>query len=120
MAYQQRIGAWGEEVAAQYLAAAGAELLGRNVRTAYGELDLIVKLQDMIVFIEVKTRTTDGFGWPETAVNRRKAEHLIHSAQAYLQAHVEFTEAWRIDVIAIRGKPGDHKPEITVFENAIA
>ena len=124
----QRVGRWGEELAAGYLRQRGYTLLEQNARTPYGEIDLIAcqtpcdelsNVEPIIVFVEVKTRRGSSFGWPEQAVTARKRAHLIAAAQAYLQAHPDLSAAWRIDVIAIRGVLPDASPEIVHFENAI-
>lgn len=120
MAYKQMVGRWGENLAVEFLKEKGFEILGRNVRTAYGELDIIGIYQGVIVFFEVKARTTDEFGMPETSITLQKQQHLIQSAEAYLQTHEELKGDWRVDIIALRGKPGNKNPEIEWFENAIS
>ncbi len=72
------------------------------------------------MFVEVKTRTTGTFGDPEVSVTPRKQAHMLDAAAAYLVEHPELESSWRIDVIAIRGRPGDPAPEIVCFENAIS
>jgi len=74
----------------------------------------------VLVFVEVKTRTGDLFGPPEVAVNRRKQEHMLASAQAYLQDHPELDLDWRVDVITVQVREGQEKPEFTHFENALS
>ena len=124
----QRLGRWGEELAAGYLLQRGYTLLEQNARTPYGEIDLVAcqtpcdelfKGGASIVFVEVKTRRGSSFGWPEQAVTARKRAHLLAAAQSYLQAHPDLSGAWRIDVIAIRSVLSDAPPEILHFENAI-
>ncbi len=119
MVSRQSLGAWGEAVAAGYLSERGYLILERNFRTPYGEVDLVVQKDEQIIFVEVKTRTSDAFGLPEQAITPRKQGHLIDSAQAYLQLHPELKCDWRVDVIAIRKLPGDRPPEILHFENAV-
>ena len=120
MARRQTIGRWGEEVAAQFLQGKGYEILGRNVRSAYGELDIVARGGATIVFVEVKTRTSSSFGLPEISVSTRKIQHLINSAQAFMQVYPGPEQAWRIDVISIEGHPGGPDPRIEVFENAVS
>lgn len=117
--HKQRIGKWGEDTAVQFLLKKGLRLIARNVRTPYGEIDLVMMDESGLVFVEVKTRTNNSFGFPEEAITFRKREHLIQSAGAYLQAHAELPDTWRIDVIAIRGKPSQLDPEIEWFQNAV-
>lgn len=117
--HKQRVGRWGEDVAVHFLAKKGLELVARNTRTAYGEIDLIMMDGADVVFVEVKTRTNEAYGLPEDAITASKREHLIHSAQAYLQAHEELPDSWRIDVIAVRGKLAQSDPEVEWFQNAV-
>ena len=120
MARRQTIGRWGEEVAAQFLQEKGYEILQRNVYTPYGELDIVARCGATIVFVEVKTRTSSSFGLPEISVSQRKIRHLLDSAQAFMQVYTGPEEKWRIDVIAIEGRPGGLDPHIEVFENAVS
>ncbi|MEW6502480.1 MAG: YraN family protein [Chloroflexota bacterium] len=115
--YRQKIGSWGELVAANCIRAAGFYLIAQNVRTPYGEIDLIAQRGQTIVFFEVKTRSTDDFGNPEESVDSKKIEHLVSAAQFFIQQHPAFMGEWRIDLIAIRGRLGEKDPEIEWFEN---
>lgn len=116
MKHNQRIGKWGEEVATEHLVQRGYEIIGRNVRTPYGEIDVIAKQGDITIFIEVKTRTSNKMGLPEESITPKKQEHMIACAEHY--AMENSTDHWQIDVISIEGKPGA-EPKITYFENAI-
>ena len=116
MNHNQRIGKWGEEIAAEFLTAHGREIVARNARTPYGEIDIIAKQGDAIIFVEVKTRTSDKMGLPEESINARKRQHMISAAEHYAAEHE--IDRWQIDVISIEGKPGT-EPKVTYFENAI-
>jgi len=116
MKHNQRIGKWGEDTAAEYLTQKGYELIARNARTLYGEIDIIAKQNDTIIFVEVKTRTSNKMGLPEESITPRKREHMLAAAEHYAAEHE--IDHWQIDVIAIEGKPGS-EPKITYFENAI-
>jgi len=118
--FRQRLGAWGEHQAEVYLLEHGMELLERNFRTRFGEIDLVMKQVEQLVFVEVKTRSNDKFGMPEESVTPRKQEHLIKAAEQYLMDHPESPSDWRVDVVSVRGKPGANPPEILWFENALA
>ena len=103
-----RIGAWGEEVASQYLEAKGYQILARNWRTQEGEVDLVAQEGETVVFVEVKTRTSKDFGWPEDSVTTTKKRRLQRSAMAYLMDQDLIDVPWRIDVIAIdRNRSGE-------------
>lgn len=124
---RRRLGQQGEALAAEYLHARGYQIMECNYRTTYGEIDLIA-LQpaglagadgEVLVFVEVKTRSSNAYGYPEEAVTASKQAHLIQSAQAYIQAHPELAGDWRIDVIAIRIGRNPGQVEIKHFENAV-
>jgi len=121
---RQRIGKWGEGVAADYLEQKGYVILARNVYTSYGEIDLITRQTNgELIFIEVKTRTSDSFGEPEEAVDSRKLSHLVSSVQAYItNIPGQVEEHWRIDVISVQGKPGLDPADVRIehFENVVS
>ena len=120
---RKSFGSWGERLAAAYLERRGYVILERNARTSYGEIDLVARQATQggweTVFVEVKTRHTAAFGLPEAAITARKSQHLLESAQAYLQAHPELDEDWRIDVIAIRRVRDGEAPPVRHFEGAV-
>jgi len=116
MKHNQRIGKWGEDIAIEYLTQHGYELVARNVRTPYGEIDIVAQQRDITIFVEVKTRTSNKMGLPEESITPRKREHMLAAADHY--AAENEIDHWQIDVIAIEGKPG-LEPKITYFENAI-
>lgn len=118
--FKQQLGAWGERLAEAYLIDQGLELLERNFRTSYGEIDLVMLQGDQLVFVEVKTRSSDAFGLPEESVTERKKEHLLQAAQQYMEDHPDSQLDWRIDVVSIRKKAGNDPVEIIWFENALA
>jgi len=116
---KQAVGRWGESRAEAYLIKRGYRILNRNTRTPYGEIDLIAMVEDCLVFVEVKTRTSTSFGYPEQAITAEKEAHILASAQSYLQSHPEIENDWRVDVIAIQTDPDFQNEQITHFENAI-
>jgi putative endonuclease len=117
MKHNQTVGRWGEETAADYLRRRGYELIARNTRTPYGEIDIIARQGDITVFIEVKTLTSSKNFFPEQNVTARKREHMLACAECY--AAENGIDHWQIDVIAVEGRQG-LEPKITHFENAIA
>jgi len=116
---RQALGRWGEAQAADYLLARGYQILARNVRTPYGEIDLVAFFEQMLVFVEVKTRTNTRYGYPEEAVNQAKQAHMQAAAEAYIQTLDETAGTWRLDVIAVLQRPNE-QPEITHFENVLS
>lgn len=130
---KQKLGKWGEGQAANYLIQQGYEILERNARTRYGEIDLVARHLELnlttdqpagsktgktVVFVEVKTRTSLAFGYPEQAIDRQKQAHMLAAAEAYLQDHPELGENWRLDVISIQ-RFSDRPPDIMHFENVV-
>ena len=114
--HNQRIGKWGEDAVAAYLAERGYEILVRNARTPYGEIDIIAKQDEITIFIEVKTLRSSKNFFPEQNVTARKQAHMLACAEHYAAENA--IDHWQIDVIAVEGKAG-LEPKITHFENAI-
>jgi putative endonuclease len=114
--HNQRIGKWGEDAVAAYLAARGYEIITRNARTPYGEIDIVSRQGDTTIFIEVKTLTSSRNFFPEQNVTTRKQAHMLACAEHYAMENT--IDHWQIDVIAVEGKAG-MEPKITHFENAI-
>jgi len=116
---RKQLGEWGEDQAIAYLESLNYRILERNVYSRYGEIDIIAeRLMDraeVTVFVEVKTRTTAAYGYPEEAVDRKKMEHILAAAAAYLQEHPERGEHWQVDVIAIERYPDEKNPKIRHF-----
>lgn len=114
MNHNQKIGIWGEQVAAEYLAQKGFAIIEKNVRTPFGEIDIIARVEDVTIFVEVKARTSNSFGLPEEALTRRKLAHM-HSCASHYAANNEI-DTWQCDAISVEGKPGQ-EPHIEHFEN---
>lgn len=115
----KKTGDWGESLAAGYLESNGVTVIGRNIRTPYGEIDLLGEEAKQIVFFEVKTLKSKQFGDPEVSVSQKKQSHMTKSALHYLQEKDLMEAEWRIDVIAVNAA-NLHAPEIKWFKNAIS
>ena len=104
MLTRAEIGALGERLAADHLTGLGLCILARNWRCRYGELDVIVvdPITDTVVFVEVKTRTGDGFGGLAQAVTAQKVRRLRRLAAIWLAAQDRRWAGVRIDVIGVR------------------
>ena len=116
MRTQQRVGRWGEQAAAEYLEKQGYIILERNFRSAHGEVDIIARQENILVFVEVKARSSNRYGMPEYSVTPKKRMHIMSAAQEYILAHPELS-TWRMDVIAVEGETGETK--IVHFENVV-
>ena len=112
--HNQKIGKWGESAAAEYLLAKGYQILDKNTRTPYGEIDIIASVEGVTVFVEVKARTSRSFGLPEEALTPRKLKHMLACAEHYAAEHE--IDTWQCDAIAVEGVPGV-MPRIEHFEN---
>lgn len=113
------LGRWGEDRAIAYLQRRGIRIVERNFRCALGEIDIIARERNSLLFIEVKTRRSAVFGLPQEAVGPRKQRQLIRTAQWYLK--VSRTERLhpRFDVIAVLCQ-SDGSAEITHLVDAFA
>ena len=117
--HRQTLGHHGESIAAHFLEQEGYAILERNWRTPYGEIDLIASYEEVIAFVEVKTRANNTLGTPEISITPRKREHMVNAAAHYIQQHPEQTKDWRIDVITVQIRAGSSAPLIDHFENVI-
>ena len=112
-------GEWGERAAARALRRKGLRILGRRVRVGdRDELDLVARDGEVLVFVEVKTRKTEDFGAPISAVDRRKRHALSRAAVRYLRDRRYPPVNLRFDVVEVLGSEGDKTPEIRHVENA--
>lgn len=98
---KQDLGKFGEELACKYLKEKGYKIIEKNYHARSGEIDIIAKFNDILVFIEVKTRTNLTFGLPEEAINYYKQQKLIKTVEYYLLKHHSLDQNYRIDSIAI-------------------
>lgn len=119
--HNQLLGRWGEDRAAYFLEQKGYSIVGRNVRTPFGEIDILARQGSPgnLVFVEVKTRASAMFGPPEISVTQRKQEHLVAAILSYFQEHPEMEDQWRVDVIAVECENHREPATITHFENVI-
>ena len=116
---RSRLGARGESIAREHLERNGYGVLATNFRCQWGEIDIVARTQDCLVFVEVRTRRTASYGTPEESLSDRKRVRLIATAEAYLQSHPESPEEWRIDLISVRMGEAGVLPRIDHIENAI-
>ncbi|VVM07641.1 hypothetical protein MAMC_01735 [Methylacidimicrobium cyclopophantes] len=102
------LGRWGEREAARFLRKRGYRILLRNVRIGGGEIDLVCRDGAILVFVEVKTRSSTNYGEPAEAVGAGKRARLIRAAYAYLEELGRDDVVYRFDIVEVlaevRGK----------------
>ncbi|MCY3560053.1 MAG: YraN family protein [bacterium] len=98
---RQHLGRWGEDKAAAWYRAQGWEVLDRNWRGPGGELDLVLGRGGTVVFCEVKTRSSDAYGHPAEAVDRRKQQRIRRLAVQWLRQHPAPAAKLRFDVACV-------------------
>ena len=101
MAAKDALGRRGEAIAVRYLAAGGMSILDRNWRCAQGEIDVVARDGDELVFVEVKTRSGVGFGHPLEAITAAKLARLRRLAAAWCLSHPGDHDRIRIDAVAV-------------------
>ena len=109
------VGTWGEEFAAAYLRERGYAILERDWHSGHRDIDIIAQNNEWLVFIEVKTRSTDDITKPEQAVDWKKQRNLMRSINHYLH-YRNIEQPWRFDVISIVGSPCK-EPQIEHIED---
>ncbi len=115
--YKKQFGNRGEDIAVDYLEGKGFEIVERNYHYGHGELDIIAKDKDVLVFVEVKTRKNLEFGPPELSITKNKQRQVRKVAEAYMiEKNITDTDV-RIDVVAILIRK-NLPPKITHIENA--
>jgi putative endonuclease len=116
---RKELGDIGEKLARDFLKKKGYKIIGSNFRCREGEIDIIARKKDYLVFVEVRTKASTGFGSPEESVTFAKKEKLISSALTYMSEHRDLPESWRIDFVAIELDPNGKARRIELIENAI-
>lgn len=119
MTQKKQLGDQGEKMALNFLQKLGYKIIETNFRKPFGEIDIIAKDKETLVFIEVKARSNEKFGSPEEAITFWKKRRIIKAAQYYLLKNNLKNIPFRIDVIAIKIDPLDKIAKIRHFKNAI-
>ena len=114
---RQLLGQKGEAEASLYLKRKGYKIITTNYRCMFGEIDLIARYGGVLIFIEVKTRTSTNFGAPTAAVTYRKQVQISKVAHHYLVTHHKEDSDARFDVVSILSQKGE-KTEIKHITNA--
>lgn len=119
--YNKAVGGFGESNVVKYLTKLNYKILTKNYNCRFGEIDIVALDKDCLVFVEVKTRTTDKYGAPENAVNYWKKKHITLTARNYIeQFHMQEYFA-RFDVVEVFAKNADNTfkiDRINIIKNA--
>lgn len=117
--YSRAIGQWGEEKALEYLEKKGYTAVSKGFRSRFGEIDLIVKNKEFLVFAEVKTRKNANFAYAREYVSRAKQAKIVSTAKYWLLKRPTKLQP-RFDVVEVYAKQGVNtaEPEINHIENA--
>lgn len=91
----------GEDIASKYLEKKGYRIIERNFRKGYGEIDIITTKSNVLVFVEVKTRTSNKYGTPAEAITYPKLKSLIRTAEFYKTINPKLPDHMRIDAILV-------------------
>jgi putative endonuclease len=113
------IGKLGEELAADFLRKNGFTIIETNYRCPEGEIDIVARHKELLVFVEVRTKTSRLFGSPEESITRTKKRRMITTAQHYLQSNYKELPQWRIDFIAVELDRNNKPLRIELIENAV-
>lgn len=116
---KQATGILGETLAANMLQEKGFRILSRNYRKGRTEIDIIAASRELLVFVEVKTRRgPNSFGYPEEAVNRKKAARIIWAAGLYIEK-IDWKKDIRFDIVAVHlPLHSNDAPELYHIEDA--
>ena len=114
MATHNQLGKEGEQLAADYLLKKGFVILHRNWRYSFYEIDIIALKEDVVHVVEVKLRTSDAFGPPEHAVNKKKFRDLMKAADVFLSQHPQYRYL-QFDILSISDQGG--KREFFMIED---
>lgn len=113
--YKQKIGKLGENIAKNLLIKKGYQIITTNFKVRGGEVDIVCKKGDFLVFVEVKTRTNLTFGYPEESFNIRKRKRFLRAVLRYLLTN-DYNGQWRPDFISISIDKKSKKAKVRHFE----
>jgi putative endonuclease len=112
-------GILGEKLACDFLGRNGYHIIETNYRCPDGEIDIIARQGEVLVFVEVRTKRSRQFGSPEESITPAKMEKLRTMAARYGQSHSGLPTSWRIDVVAVQMERNGRVSRIEIIENAV-
>jgi len=111
MQYRRAIGNWGEKLACSHMKKSGAKLIEQNFRWKGGELDLIFEKDEVLIFLEVRTREEDDFMHPLETIDERKCTKIRRTASYFYHRIWKKESVCQFDIITIVGNPSLYKLE---------
>ncbi len=112
-------GALGEKIACAFLKKRGYRIIETNFRCREGEIDIVARQRDCLVFVEVRTKTSLDFGTPEESITAAKRRKMRVTARRYRQSHEKLPESWRIDFVAVEMNDRGKATRVEIFESAV-
>jgi putative endonuclease len=116
---RRETGIFGEKLAQDFLEKRGYRILETNYRCPQGEIDIVARHKDYLVFIEVRTKKSLDFGTPEESITPAKKERMRAAAFHYRQTHNDVPASWRIDAVFIELNQKSKLSRIELIENAV-
>jgi len=101
MNYKQKIGKYGEDLVCKFLERNGYQIISQNIKISFQEIDIIAKYEDLLVFVEVKTRTNISFGEADETITERKTTNLKRAISHYLANNNLDASKIRLDLVAV-------------------
>jgi putative endonuclease len=115
---KNEVGKLGEDEAVRFLKKKGYDIIARNWRHKFGEIDIIALDRETVVFVEVRTKMTGDFGTPEESVTKTKMRQIVKAASNYIREKRLQGESIRFDFIGVIADKDAGKPNINHIENA--
>ncbi len=116
---RRQTGILGEKLAQGFLKKRGYRILETNYRCARGEIDIIARHNEYLVFVEVRTKMSLDFGSPEESITQTKRVKIKAAATYYQQTHKNLPQLWRIDMVAVELNQKARLSRIELIENAV-
>ncbi|GEM_PF-89325 len=116
---RKKLGALGEKLAAGHLKKHGYRIVECNYHCREGEIDIVARQKDTLVFVEVRTKTGTAFGTPEESVTKAKKHKMVAAAFKYLRTKGNTDADWRIDLVAVQFDLTGKLTRIEIIENAV-
>ncbi len=116
---RRETGILGEKLAKDFLKKRGYRILETNYRCPEGEIDIVARHKDFLVFVEVRTKTSLEFGSPEESITPAKKGRMRAAAFRYQQVHNNLPLLWRIDVVAVELNKKGELSRIELIEDAV-